>query len=173
MAKAATKSAPQKKTSPAPTSGPQRMHTVTAHLTCANAANALEFYKKAFGAVEMMRMPGPDGKLMHASFTIGDSLVMLADEYPNHDSLGPKALGGTGVTLHLNVPDVDAFTKRAVDAGAKVRMPVADMFWGDRYGQVEDPFGHRWAIATHIKNMTLDEIKKAVADMRRPDLVKP
>lgn len=161
--KTPAKSAEKLKAKPA--AGPSMMRTVTPHLVCADAAAALEFYKKAFGAVEMMRLAAPDGKLMHASFTIGDSLVMMADEFPSHHSLGPKARGGTSVTLHLNVPDVDAFAKRAVDAGAKLTMPPADMFWGDRYGQVEDPFGHRWAIATHIKDMTPDEIKKAMPKM--------
>jgi uncharacterized glyoxalase superfamily protein PhnB len=140
---------------------PDGLHTVTPHLICATAADALEFYKKAFGAVELMRLPGPGGRLMHASFKIGDSMVMLADEFPDCDSLGPKSRGGTSVTLHLAVEDVDAFAKRAVDAGAKITMPIADMFWGDRYGQLADPFGHRWAIATRVRNMTLEEIKKA------------
>jgi PhnB protein len=141
---------------------PQGMHSVTPHLVCAGAAEALEFYKKAFGAVEMFRMPAADGKIVHASFKIGDSMVMLADEFPNHGSFGPKALKGTPVVLHVYVEDADAFVKRAADAGAKITMPVTEMFWGDRYGQVEDPYGHRWAVATHIKDMTPDEIKKAM-----------
>jgi PhnB protein len=141
------------------------MHAVTPHLVCAGAADAIEFYKKAFGAVEMMRLPGPQGKLMHASVRIGDSIVMLVDEFPECGSLGPKALKGSPVTLHLSVPDVDATVADAVEAGAKITMPVADMFWGDRYGQLEDPFGHRWSVATHIRDMSPEEIKKAAAQM--------
>jgi len=142
------------------------MHTVTPHLVCAGAADAMEFYKKAFGAVEMMRLPGPQGKLMHASVRIGDSIVMLVDEFPEHGSVGPKALNGSPVTIHLNVPDVDATFAQAVAAGAKVTMPVADMFWGARYGSLEDPFGHRWSMATNIRDMSPEEIKKAAAQMQ-------
>lgn len=138
------------------------MHTVTPHLVCAGAAKAIAFYKKAFAAEEMMRLEGPDGRLWHGAIRIGDSIVMLVDEAPEWGSLGPKALKGTPVTIHLNVEDVDAFTARAVAAGAKVTMPVADMFWGDRYGQVEDPFGHRWSVATHVRDMTAEEIKAAM-----------
>ncbi len=141
------------------------MHTVTPHLVCAGAADAIEFYKKAFGAVEMMRLPGPQGKLMHASVRIGDSIVMLVDEIPQCGALGPKSLKGSPVTIHLNVPDVDAIVADAVEAGAKITMPVADMFWGARYGQIEDPFGHRWSVATHIRDMSPEEIKKAAAQM--------
>lgn len=144
---------------------PAITHTVTPHLVCAGAADAIEFYKKAFGAVEMMRLPGHSGKLIHASIRIGDSTVMLVDENPQWGSLGPKALNGTPVTIHLDVPDVDSFVARAVAAGAIVKMPVTDMFWGDRYGQIEDPFGHRWSIATHIRDMTVDEIKRAMPKM--------
>jgi uncharacterized glyoxalase superfamily protein PhnB len=142
------------------------LHTVTPHLVCAGAADAIEFYKKAFGAVEMMRLPGPEGKLIHASVRIGDSIVMLVDEIPQCGALGPKSLKGSPVALHLNVPDVDATVADAVEAGAKVTMPVADMFWGDRYGQIEDPFGHHWSVATHIRDMSPEEIKKAAAQMQ-------
>ncbi|WP_333794903.1 VOC family protein [Hyphomicrobium sp.] len=138
------------------------MHTVTPHLVCAGAAKAIDFYKDAFGAQEMMRLEGPDGRLWHGSIRIGESLVMLADEMPDYGSLGPKALKGTTVTLHLNVPDVDAFVAHATKAGAKIIMPVADAFWGDRYGQIEDPFGHRWSVATRVKTMTEDEIRAAM-----------
>jgi PhnB protein len=141
---------------------PPGMHTVTPHLVCAGAAEAIEFYKKAFNATEIMRLPGPDGKLIHASVKIGDSIVMLVDEMLKYGNAGPKTLKGTPVTLHLCVEDVDAFAKRAVDAGAKTTMPIADMFWGDRYGQLEDPFGHRWSVATHVRDMTAEEIKKAM-----------
>jgi len=136
------------------------MHTVTPHIVCAGAANAIEFYKKAFGATEMMRMPGADGRLMHGCVKIGDSMVFLVDEMPEWGALGPKARKGTSVTIHLQVEDVDAVVKQAVDAGATVVMPVADMFWGDRYGQVEDPFGHRWSVATHIRDMTPDQMRE-------------
>lgn len=136
--------------------------TVTPHLVCAGAAKAIDFYKEAFGAEEMMRLDGPDGRLWHGCIRIGDSLVMLVDEMPDYGSLGPKALKGTPVTIHLNVPDVDSFVAQATGAGAKVIMPVADAFWGDRYGQIEDPFGHRWSVATRVKTMTLEEIRAAM-----------
>jgi uncharacterized glyoxalase superfamily protein PhnB len=148
---------------------PEGMHTATPHICCAGAANAIEFYKKAFGATEMMRMPGPDGRLMHGCIKIGDSMIFLVDEMPEWGALGPKALKGTPVTIHLQVENVDAVVKRAVDEGAKVIMPVDDMFWGDRYGLVEDPFGHRWSVATHIRDMTpeqmQEEMKKAMSSM--------
>jgi uncharacterized glyoxalase superfamily protein PhnB len=108
---------------------PQGMRTVTPHLVCAGAADAIKFYKKAFNAVELMRLPGPDGKIMHAQIQIGDSAVMLVDEFPKMGALGPKSLKGSPVTLHLFVEDADAFAKRAVRAGAKMTMPIADMFW--------------------------------------------
>ena len=141
---------------------PEGMHTVTPHLVCAGAADAIEFYKKAFGAEEVMRLPGPDGKLMHACVRIGDSAVMLVDEFPKWGIRGPNALGGSPVFIHLYVDDVDAFSARAAAAGAKVTMPVTDMFWGDRYGQLEDPFGHRWSVATQMRDMSVDEIKEAM-----------
>ena len=141
---------------------PEGMNTVTPHLICAGAADAIEFYKKAFGAVEMMRFPGPDGKIMHACIRIGNSNVTLADESPKFGMLSPKSFPGTSVSLHLYVENVDAFAKHAVDAGAKTVIPITDMFWGDRHGHLEDPFGHRWSVATRIKNLTVDEIKKAV-----------
>lgn len=144
---------------------PQGMHSVTPHLTCAGAAAAIEFYKKAFGATEAGRLPGPDGKLVHAMIRIGDSAVMLMDEFPEHGARGPKSLPGSAVILHLYVENVDAFLARAVDAGATVTMPLADMFWGDRYGQIEDPFGHRWSVATHIRDVNPQEMQEA---MRKP-----
>jgi PhnB protein len=140
------------------------MHTVTPHLVCAGAAQAIEFYKAAFNATEMFRMPAPDGKIMHASICIGDSRVMLVDENPNYGMLGPIALKGTGVTIHLSVENVDAVVAQAVAAGAKLIMPVADMFWGDRYGIVEDPCGHRWSVATHIRDLSPEEIQKAAQE---------
>ena len=144
---------------------PEGMHTVTPHLVCAGAGAAIDFYKKAFGATETSRMPGPGGKLMHASIRIGDSSVMLVDEMPEWGSLGPKVLKGSPVVIHLYVDDVDAFTTRAVAAGAKVTMPVADMFWGDRYGQLEDPFGHRWSVATHVRDVSPSDMQQAMQKM--------
>jgi uncharacterized glyoxalase superfamily protein PhnB len=131
------------------------------HPVCAGAADAIEFYKQAFGAEEMIRLPGPDGKLMHASVCINGSMVMLVDENVGCGMLSPKSLKGTPVSIHLNVDDVDAFVDHAVNAGAKVTMPVADMFWGDRYGVIEDPFGYKWSIATHQRDMNEDELKEA------------
>jgi PhnB protein len=140
-------------------------HTVTPYLTCAGAADAIEFYKKAFGAEEMIRVPGSDGKIMHACIMIGDSPVMLGDEFPGQGVLGPKSTGGTPVTIHLFVDDADAFAARAAEAGAKITLPVAEQFWGDRYGQLEDPFGHRWSVATPVKEMTAEEIREAASKM--------
>lgn len=144
---------------------PDGMHSVTPHIVCAGAAEALAFYAKAFGAVELSRMPGPNGKLMHASMRIGDSTVMLVDEAPEWQMLGPNARGGTSVTLHLYVPDADAAIAQAAAAGATVSMPAADMFWGDRYGVVRDPFGHHWSIATHQQDLSADEIAEAMRKM--------
>lgn len=138
------------------------MPPLSPHLVCAGAAKAIDFYKKAFGATEMMRLAGKDGRLMHAALEINGATVMLVDEFPEMCNRAPTTLKGTPVTLHLMVDDVDAAVKRAVKAGAKVAMPVADMFWGDRYGIIEDPFGHRWSIATHQRDMTLKEIKEAM-----------
>ena len=149
----------------APQPIPEGMHSLTPHLVCAGAADAIDFYKRAFNAVEQARLPGPDGKLMHAAVKIGDSTLMLVDENPQWGSLGPKALKGSPVTIHLYVPDVDATVAKAVAAGAKVTMPVADMFWGDRYGQLEDPFGHRWSVATHTRDLTSEEIREGMAKM--------
>ena len=141
---------------------PEGMHSLTPHLVCAGAAEAIEFYKRAFDAVELGRIPAPDGKLMHAMVRIGDSTLMLVDEFPQYGSVGPKALKGSPVTIHLYVEDVDATVKQAESAGAKVTMPVADMFWGDRYGRVEDPFGHQWSVATHTRDVTPEEMKQAM-----------
>ena len=144
---------------------PDGMHTVTPHLVCAGAADAIEFYKKAFGATEEVRLPGPGGKLMHAMIRVEGSAVMLVDEMPEWGALGPKSLKGSSVTLHIYVKDVDAFVQRAVAAGAKVTMPVADMFWGDRYGKLEDPFGHHWSVATHTRDLTAGEIQEGMKKM--------
>jgi uncharacterized glyoxalase superfamily protein PhnB len=144
---------------------PQGMHSITPHLVCAGAAKAIDFYKQAFGATEEGRMPGPDGRLMHAALKIGDSTVMLVDEMPEWGSLGPKALKGSPVTIHLYVEDVDALVARAVKAGARVTMPVAEQFWGDRYGKLEDPFGHHWSVATHVRDVSRDEMQRAMEKM--------
>jgi uncharacterized glyoxalase superfamily protein PhnB len=145
---------------------PEGMHTVTPHLICAGAAEAIEFYKKAYGATEISRMPGPDGKLIHAAISIGESTIMLAEESPPRGALGPKGLRGTPVYIHLYVADVDAMAARAAAAGATMIMPVTDMFWGDRYAQLEDPFGHRWSIATHVRDVTPEEMQQAVMKMQ-------
>ena len=144
---------------------PDGMHTITPHLICAGAADAIAFYKRAFGAVEQGRLAGPDGRLMHAMLRIGDSALMLVDEMPEYGALGPKSLKGSSVTIHLYVPDVDAAIAKAVDAGAALKMPAAEMFWGDRYGQVEDPFGHKWSLATHTRDLTEAQIKEGMAKM--------
>ena len=148
MAKAATKKIPE------------GMHSLTPHLVCAGAAGAIEFYKKAFNAKEEARLPGPDGKLMHAAVRIGDSTLMLMDENLDCGAAGPKALKGSPVVIHLYVEDADATVKQAAAAGAKVTMPVQEMFWGDKMGCVMDPFGHKWNIATHTRDLSMDEIKK-------------
>lgn len=138
---------------------------MTQHLICAGAADAVEFYNKAFNAVEMMRLPGTKGRLMHACIRIGDSNVMSVDEMPEWGALSPKSLKGSPVTIHLAVENVDAFVAQAVAAGAKITMPIADMFWGDRYGKIEDPCGHQWSVATHMRDVTPDEMKQAMANM--------
>jgi PhnB protein len=153
---------------------PDGMHTVTPHLICANAAAAIEFYKKAFNATETSRLPGPGGRLMHASLRIGDSAVMLVDEMPEHGALSPKSLKGSPVAIHLYVEDADAVAAQAVAAGAKTIMPVTDMFWGDRYGQLEDPFGHRWSVATHVRDVTPAELEQVMRAMsKRPSQAQP
>lgn len=140
--------------------------TLTPHIVCAGAAEAIEFYKTAFGAEEMIRIPGENGKLMHAAISIDGSMLMLVDEMPDWGVLSPVALGGSPVTLHLNVPNADAAIERAVAAGATVTMPAQDAFWGDRYGQVKDPFGHSWSIAHPLRDtvMSEDELKNAAKD---------
>ena len=141
---------------------PDGMHSVTPHLVCRGAAAAIDFYVRAFGAIERFRLPAPDGRLMHACVQIGDSLLFLVDEMPEHGALGPQALKGSPVTIHLQVQDADAVFGRAVQAGATVGMPLADQFWGDRYGQVVDPFGHRWSIATHVREVSREDMVAAM-----------
>lgn len=142
---------------------PQGFHTLTPHIIVRGAGQAIDFYKKAFGAEEIMRMPGPDGQsVMHAELKIGDSHLMVCDEWPGSDHcVSPAKLKGTAVKLHLYVEDTDAFMQRAEKAGATVTMPAMDAFWGDRYGGLRDPFGHEWGVATHIKDMTPEECTKA------------
>jgi PhnB protein len=139
---------------------PDGFHTVTPHLTVRDANRALEFYKKAFGAEVLHVMPAPGGKVMHAAIKIGDSIVMLNDEFPEHGGASAPPPGGTGDALHIYIENVDTAFERAVSAGASVKMPVMDMFWGDRYGQLVDPFGHRWSLATHTRDMSPEEMKK-------------
>ena len=140
---------------------PKGYHTVTPSLVIAGAAKAIEFYKKAFGAVEKSRFPAPNGTLMHAEIRIGDSIIMMGDEMPEQGGRGPKSLGGSPVTLFIYQDNVDAAWKRAVDAGAKVVMPLSDQFWGDRGGCLEDPFGHNWWLCQHIKDMSPEEMQQA------------
>jgi len=147
---------------------PDGYHTVTSYLMVRNAAAAIEFYKKAFGAVELMRFPGPDGKIMHAEVKIGDSPVMLAEEMPDNGFVGPQSLGGAGVSLLLYVDNVDASFAQAVAAGATVRRPVQDQFYGDRSGTLTDPFGHVWSLSTHIEDVSMAEMKQRMAKMAHP-----
>lgn len=140
---------------------PEGFHTITPSLIVKDAAKAIQFYKEAFGATERGRFEGPGGSIMHAEIAIGDSVVMLGEEMPEMGARGPLTLGGTPVKLHIYTEDVDSLFARATTAGATVKMPVADQFWGDRYGVVADPFGHEWSIATHTRDLTMDEMKKA------------
>ena len=141
---------------------PKAYGSITAALAVRGAADAIAFYAKAFGAKELSRMPGPDGKLMHAEVRIGDRIVMLGDESPEMGSPSPQTLGGSAVALMHYVKDVDAVFARTVAAGAKPLMSPADMFWGDRYGQVVDPFGHRWSIGTHKADLTPKQMAKGM-----------
>ena len=144
---------------------PDGMHSLTPHLVCAGAVAAIAFYRQAFNATGDGFLPGPDGKVVHAELRIGNSALMLMDEFPEMGARGPKSLKGSPVTIHLYVENVDATVAQAVAAGAKVTMPVADIFWGDRYGQLEDPFGHQWSVATHTRDMSPQEIQDGMAKM--------
>src|SRR5260370_25914220 len=136
---------------------PEGDHTITPYLTCKNSAQAIDFYKSVFGATEIMRMPGPDGRIMHAEIKIGDSHVMLADEFPGMSAAPtPGAMNPSALFLYLE--DVDTTFNRAVAAGARVDMPLADQFWGDRYGKLTDPFGHHWGLAQHIEDVAPDQM---------------
>ena len=139
---------------------PAGYHTVTPYLACGDGAAAIEFYKKAFGAKEKVRMPGPDGTVGHAEVEIGDSRIMLTGEYAAMNFLSPASRGGTTVHIHLYVRDADALTERAVKAGAKLLRKVEDQFYGDRGGQIEDPWGHKWYVSTHKEDLTPEEIRK-------------
>src|SRR4051794_10657074 len=144
---------------------PAGHHAITPHLVIDGAAEAIEFYKRAFGAEEIYRMPfpGPDGrtKLGHGELQIGDSRLFLADEFPEHGSTGPA--GSSPVTIHLYVTDADATFARAVEAGATVSMPLTEMFWGDRYGKLVDPFGHHWAVSEHLEDLTPEQMQERMA----------
>jgi uncharacterized glyoxalase superfamily protein PhnB len=144
---------------------PEGYHTITPYLVVRDAAEALAFYQKAFGALERFRLPGPDGKsVMHGELQIGDSILFLGAEMPASECKSPATLKGTAVELYLYVEDVDAAYRRAVAAGAKEVMPVQEMFWGDRMGSLEDPFGHRWSVATRIKDLSPEEMTKAAGE---------
>ena len=139
---------------------PDGYHTVSPYLAVDDAEKAIEYYTKAFGAKETVRMEGPDGRIGHAELKIGDSLVMLSDPFPQASTTPPKELGGTSSSIFMYVEDVDAVVQKAVDAGATVTMEVEDQFWGDRFGSITDPFGHNWSIATHIEDLTPEEIEE-------------
>lgn len=143
---------------------PQGFHTLTPHLTVRNADQALEFYKNALGAEILHVARMPDGKVMHAGLRIGDSMLMLNEEMPEFGALSPLSLGGTGVTIHIYTENVDEAFNRAVSAGAEVKMPLMDQFWGDRYGLVADPYGHKWSLAQHVKDMSPEEMDRAQAE---------
>jgi uncharacterized glyoxalase superfamily protein PhnB len=142
---------------------PQGYHTVTPYLVCRGASDALDFYKRAFGAKERNRMAGPDGKVMHAEFRIGDSNLMIGDEMPEMGASAPQTIGGTAVHIFLYVRDVDKAFAQAIGAGATVEMPPADMFWGDRYCKLADPFGHKWSMGTHIEDVPPKEMARRAA----------
>jgi PhnB protein len=148
---------------------PDGYHTVTPYLIVKGAAEAIDFYKKAFGATEIMRFPMPDGRLGHAEIKIGDSFVMLADEFPQMLAVSPATLGGTPIGLCLYVPNVDELFNQAVAAGAKVERPVTNQFYGDRAGTVLDPFGHKWTITTHVEDVSMEEMQKRMAAMSKPE----
>jgi PhnB protein len=143
---------------------PEGFHTLTPHITVRDADKAIDFYKKAFGAEVLGVSHGPEGKIMHAALKIGDSILMLNDEFPEWGTAGPPASGNSGVLIHMYVENVDAEFQRAVSAGATVKMPVSDMFWGDRYGALIDPFGHKWSLATKVTNLSREEVQKAEQD---------
>jgi PhnB protein len=146
---------------------PQGFHSVTPYLTLNDAARAIDFYKRAFGAQELVRMDGPDGKISHAEIKIGDSIIMLGDENADNSAKSPLSLGGTTSGIMLYVGDVDKTFNQAVSAGALVEAPLADMFWGDRFGKLTDPFGHSWSLATHKEDVAPAEMSKRMQDMMK------
>jgi uncharacterized glyoxalase superfamily protein PhnB len=141
---------------------PAGFHSLSSHLVCKGAASAIEFYKAAFGATEEFRLTGPNDTIVHASLRIGDSPLLLTDECPQMGAFSPKHLGGSPVTIHLSVADADAAVTRAAAAGAKVVMPVTEMFWGARYGVLQDPYGHSWSVATQVRDLKPAEIQAAM-----------
>jgi uncharacterized glyoxalase superfamily protein PhnB len=147
-----------------PKNPPKGYHTVTPGITVHDAPRALDFYKEAFGAEELSRMPGPDGSIMHAEIKIGDSVVMLGEENPQWGNKSPKTLGGVPSSLHIYVDNADEAFDRAVKAGCEVRMPLENVFWGDRYAKVADPFGHEWGIAQRVKDLSDEEMMKAAQE---------
>lgn len=147
---------------------PDGYHSVTPYLIINGAAKAIDFYQRAFGARERMRLPGPGDIVMHAEMELGGSVIMLADECPPMNALGPQTLGGSPVLLHLYVPDADAMFAAAVAAGAKVEQPLENKFYGDRSGSVVDPFGHRWTLSTHVEEVSPEEIGRRLAAMGKP-----
>lgn len=146
---------------------PDGYHSITPYLIIKGAAAAIDFYKKAFGAVEILRMPQPDGRVGHAELKFGDSVVMLADEFPEMKNVGPSTLGNTTVGILLYVENADATFDKAVSLGAKVVKPMADQFYGDRNGTLEDAFGHKWTVATHVEDVTPEEMQKRMAAMKK------
>ncbi len=147
---------------------PDGYHTVTPYLIVKDAAAALDFYQRALGAMERVRMPGPEGKIMHAEIQVGDSMIMLADEFPGMGAVSPQTIGGTAVGLCLYIKDVDARFQQAVAAGAKVERPLQNQFYGDRSGTIIDPFGHKWTLATHVEDVTPEEMQRRMAAMKPP-----
>ena len=146
---------------------PDGFHTITPSIVLSNSKEAIEFYKKVFDAREIYQMPTPDGKTMHAMIQIGDSFVMMSDEFPQMGTRSPATVGGTSITIHLYVEDADKVYNKAIDAGATPTMPMMDMFWGDRFGSVLDPFGHSWAIATHKIDVLPEEMHKAAEEFMK------
>ena len=140
------------------------MHTITPHVVVGDAARAADWYRAVFGAEERRRLEVPGGKLMQVELRFGDSVVMLADEFPEMGVLSPLSVGGTATVLHLSTDDADAVWQRALDGGAEVRQPLQDVFWGERYGQITDPFGHRWGIAQHLRDVPREELVQAVSE---------
>lgn len=166
--KSAVRKSPARKAAPKKVKAiPAGYNAITPYLAIQGAADAIEFYKKVFGALEVMRMPGPQGKLGHVEIKVGDSKIMLADESEQMNFRSPKAHGGTPVHIHVYVKDVDATVAKAIESGARMMRQVQDMFYGDRTGSIEDPFGHLWHISTHIRDVTMEEMKRGAEAMAK------